>query len=263
MEKLILTAIGRGVPLYNSGDAQACARVYHDCARDLVRDGALNSGSSSKLLAALEATGPGAHLGADECAWLLRHTLDDVLERLRGDGGAPEDGVNGERLPFRFAAQRWQSVDDRVMGGRSMSRMVAAGQDGVFEGELVVQGGGFASVRCALQQSFGGATGVAVRYTGDGRRGYKLTFKTDSALDGVSWQIALPAASTEQTVRLPFAQFQPTFRGQVVRNVAPLRGEDVMTLGVMLSRYEAGAQDASVAAGSFRLRLSTLEPYRG
>ena len=42
----------------------------------------------------------------------------------------------------------WQPVDDRIMGGSSTSRCVAV-EDGSmpFEGQLVVEGGGFASAR--------------------------------------------------------------------------------------------------------------------
>ena len=43
----------------------------------------------------------------------------------------------------------WSAVDDRIMGGTSTSRLEynAAGCDTRFVGELVVEGGGFASVR--------------------------------------------------------------------------------------------------------------------
>ena len=42
----------------------------------------------------------------------------------------------------------------------------------------------------------------------------------------------------------------------------PLRGEDVVQLGVMLSRFDGGGTQAEVGAGAFQLRLRRLEAYR-
>ena len=56
---------------------------------------------------------------------------------------------------------------------------------------------------------------------------------------------------------------QPTFRGQLVRGAPPLRGEDVVQLGVMLSRFDAGSgPDARVKHGKFQLRLVSIEVER-
>ena len=63
-------------------------------------------------------------------------------------------------------------------------------------------------------------------------------------------------------VRLKFSDFRPTFRGRPV-SAPPLRGEDCVQLGVMLSRYESnGGVQASVEAGRFQLRLRSLEGFK-
>ena len=136
-------------------------------------------------------------------------------------------------------------------------------------GDLVVAGGGFASVRCvpprgALDMS--GARALTLRCSGDGRSGYKLTLKTDANMDGVSYQQNFTPASsrdgTPQPVRLPLSGFRASFRGMPVPNAPPLRGEDIVQIGIMLSRYDEGRVDNSVAAGQFRLRVASLEAER-
>ena len=133
----------------------------------------------------------------------------------------------------------------------------------VFEGDLVVAGGGFASVRCVPGRmlDLAGARALRLRCAGDGRHGYKLTLKTDRNVDGISYQVGFDAgdgSGTVKTVSLPLSAFRANFRGRPVPNAAPLRGEDVVQIGVMLSRYEAGSIDEAVAPGRFRLQLVDL-----
>ena len=106
-----------------------------------------------------------------------------------------------------------------------------------------------------------GAVALRLTCAGDGRRGYKLVVKTDAALDGVSYQHGFAApVGPAQTVRLPLAAFAPTFRGSAAPNAPPLRGEDIVQVGLMLSRYGGGGGvDTSVEPGGFQLRLLALE----
>ena len=200
----------------------------------------------------------------------MRTALDDVLRSLRGGGAGGEQPGAASTIAVDFSDRNhaWQSVDDRVMGGSSRSRMVV-GADGVasFEGELVVANGGFASVRMIPRErlALAGAKALLLRCEGDGRTGYKLSLKTDAAMDGVSYQLGFNAgaAGAETVVRLPLSSFKASFRGQLVRDAPKLRGEDVVQLGVMLSRFDAGSgPDARVKPGKFQLRLVSIEVER-
>ena len=263
----ILAAISAGVPLYNRGDALGCLETYETVARGLLSTpDALPHGGASKLQHALAAA---AHGSATERAWAMRHGLDDVLLLLRGGTSAnelqsaPVVGERGAVLDFSDHTLRWTAVDDRVMGGSSRSRMTVDGGAMIFEGELVTAGGGFASVRCMLPErppQLRGAVALRLTCAGDGRRGYKLVLKTDAALDGVSYQHGFAApVGPAQTVRLPLAAFTPTFRGSAAPNAPPLRGEDIVQVGLMLSRYGGSGVDTRVGPGGFRLRLLSLE----
>ena len=262
----ILAAISTGVPLYNRGDALGCLETYETVARGLLSTpDALPHGGASKLQHALAAA---AHGSATERAWAMRHGLDDVLLLLRGGTSANEvrsapDVTTSTVLDFSDHTLRWTAVDDRVMGGSSRSRMTVDGGAMIFEGELVTAGGGFASVRCMLPErppQLRGAVALRLTCAGDGRRGYKLVVKTDAALDGVSYQHGFAApVGPAQTVRLPLAAFTPTFRGSAAPNAPPLRGEDIVQVGLMLSRYGGSGVDTRVEPGGFTLRLLSLE----
>lgn len=278
--EMIAAALAVGVPLFNSGDAGGCAAVYANAAASLMDEATLPHIARDRLARGLDRASDSAD--ARERAWAMRHALDDVLGVLRGGGAgsqqlprgkARSEGGEGEAvLDFADSALQWAVVDDRVMGGSSRSRMTVAKGVASFEGDLVTAGGGFASVRVAppraqLARGLAGASGVIVRLGGsDGRSGYKLTLKTDSAMDGISYQAPLePAAALAadgSTVQIPFSMFRATFRGRPVPNAPQLRGEDVQQLGIMLSRYESsGATTNSVPAGRFQLRLRSLEAY--
>ena len=148
------------------------------------------------------------------------------------------------------------------MGGSSTSRVTFNDGMTAFEGELIVEGGGFASAR--LMQPFELSRGVealALEARGDGRMGYKVTLTSAAAAEGVSYQFALPMLAADEftSVRMPLAAFRPTFRGRPAPDAPPLRAYQVRGLGLMLSRYEVeGGVKAAIPAGSFRLVLRRL-----
>ena len=145
--------------------------------------------------------------------------------------------------------------------------MIIHSDGATFEGDLVVAGGGFASVRCVLppqiSANLGGATGLLLTCVGDGRNGYKITAKTDSSMDGVMYQLAFtPSSGAPQTIKLPLSAFRANFRGRPVPGAPPLRGENIVQLGIMLSRFsDEGGSVTSVPPGGFRLRVETLAAY--
>ena len=81
-EEVIRLAIRRGVPLFNSGDAAACAAVYEVAATSLVGGGYdLPSPAREALEAGLRQA---RHSSGDRArAWALRHALDAAALALR------------------------------------------------------------------------------------------------------------------------------------------------------------------------------------
>jgi NADH dehydrogenase [ubiquinone] 1 alpha subcomplex assembly factor 1 len=149
---------------------------------------------------------------------------------------------------FRFdtaaSVADFSPIDDRVMGGRSMSRLRhdPAGH-AVFEGEVSLEeGGGFASVR-SRPLALGCAEAVACRIEvlGDGKR-YKLNLRTDDRFDGVTFQAMFEPVPGEWTVlRLPLARFVPTWRGRPADGAPALQPECLRQLGLTIGDRQAGA----------------------
>jgi transforming growth factor-beta-induced protein len=75
----IRLAIERGVPLFNSGNVEACAAVYEVAATTVLElaGAQLDAGSRARLERGLRDAGH-SH-GASDRAWALRHAFDEVL----------------------------------------------------------------------------------------------------------------------------------------------------------------------------------------
>jgi len=159
----------------------------------------------------------------------------------------------------------WRAVDDRIMGGSSRSRVAYSDGDGVtnFQGELVVEGGGFASARYDKELVLPSDTkALELEARGDGRLGYKVTLTTSVIPGGVSYQALLPILDSAEftTVRLPLSSFKPSQQGRPVPGAPALEASNVRLLGLMLSRYEIGGEGVkeSIQPGGFRLQLRRL-----
>lgn len=141
------------------------------------------------------------------------------------------------------SVDRWSSVDDRVMGGMSSSRLTFH-PDGhaVFEGEVSTDnGGGFASVRNPeLRLGERGTVGYCLQVRGDGKR-YKLNLRMDAGLDGVNHQAVFqPPAGRWVDLVLPLNLFVPRYRGRPVPDAPALRPEKVCQVGWMVADGQTG-----------------------
>jgi NADH dehydrogenase [ubiquinone] 1 alpha subcomplex assembly factor 1 len=148
---------------------------------------------------------------------------------------------------FRFdtaaSVADFSLIDDRVMGGRSASRLRhdPAGH-AVFEGEVSLEdGGGFASVRSrTLALGEAHAVTCLIEVLGDGKR-YKLNLRTDDLFDGVTHQATFEPPPGQWTLlRLPLASFAPTWRGRPVDGAPALRPERLRQLGLTIGDRQAG-----------------------
>jgi monofunctional biosynthetic peptidoglycan transglycosylase len=154
-------------------------------------------------------------------------------------------------------AKRWVRVNDGVMGGLSQSEMEFTLQGtALFEGILSLENyGGFASVRTTpYDYGLTGYNGLMVRAKGDGRR-FKLRVRTDDRLDGPAYELDFDTvADTWITVKAPFREFAPTFRGRRLHNMPTLDGANVRQIGFMV---------ADKQAGPFQLEIDWIKAYAG
>lgn len=137
----------------------------------------------------------------------------------------------------------WYVVNDGVMGGMSQSAIRRTEQGtGVFEGELSLENnGGFASVRALIEtRDLSAAEGLEIRVHGDGRS-YQLRLRTDGRMDGIAYRAEF---ATEEgrwiTIRLPFEEFLPTFRGRVLDDVPALDTTRIEQVSFLLADKNPG-----------------------
>jgi hypothetical protein len=136
----------------------------------------------------------------------------------------------------------FHAIDDRVMGGRSQSRMsLSAAGHLVFEGQVTLAGGGFASVRSTpLAASLAGTRGLCMTLRGDGKR-YKLSLRMGDGFDGIQYQGAFVAPEGKWAeVEIPFEAFAPVLRGRSVPDAPPLEAGAVRSLGFVIADRQGG-----------------------
>lgn len=151
-----------------------------------------------------------------------------------------------DRVLFQFdqpqAAKPWQTVNDGVMGGRSVGRFkINDDQKMEFFGTLSLENnGGFASVRArsgnlGLKKS----DVIVARVKGDGRE-YKFNVYAQNNLGGFSFRQSFPTKKDRWIeVRFPVEKFVATWRGRVFPD-RKLDPEQVSGLGFLLGDKKPG-----------------------
>ncbi len=117
-------------------------------------------------------------------------------------------------------AHSWRTVNDDVMGGRSLGGSVVEGGQLVFTGLINTRGGGFSSVRRQMDPgALAGARALVLSVKSDGRA-YRLIARTDARFRGryVSYQAPVPVNQKGEwsDVRVDFSAFVPSVFGRIV-----------------------------------------------
>jgi hypothetical protein len=141
------------------------------------------------------------------------------------------------------AVQAWRAIDDRVMGGLSLSRMEhdPAGH-AVFKGTVSLErNGGFASVRSSgAARGLPGVAACLIELRGEPKL-FKLSLLTDDGFDSLNYQAAFsPSGCDWHTLRLPLADFRASFRGREVPGAATLDPARIRQVGLMIAAKQAG-----------------------
>ena len=154
---------------------------------------------------------------------------------------------------------RWVAVNDGVMGGVSRGGMTIEDGVGVFAGSVSFENnGGFSSVwrrpgEPELGEELGGAEGLRLRVRGDGKA-YRVRLRTPELREDVSYQLEVRTTAGEWTEHdLPFARFEPRFRGRTV-GAPPLEPSRIRGFGLLVAPEEAGP---------FRLEVAWVKGYGG
>ena len=138
---------------------------------------------------------------------------------------------------------RWYPVNDGVMGGLSASGLTFTDQGtGLFAGELSLENnGGFASVRTVIGPvDLSNHAGLEIKVRGDGRT-YQLRLRLNDRFDGISYRAFFETQADQWTsIRVPFSEFQPTFRGRILDEAPALDTSAIQQLAFMLADKQPG-----------------------
>lgn len=154
------------------------------------------------------------------------------------DAGPPAGCVLLTDFETDQGRQRWQSVNDDVMGGQSEGRLSFADGVLIFEGTINTNGGGFSSIRTPIDSgTLAGFSSIAISVTPD-ERSYMVTLEdqADGRNRRVNHRAAIgPSGAGQPAVdTLAFTDFVPAIFGQPVDD-SPVEPETINELGLMIS----------------------------
>lgn len=153
---------------------------------------------------------------------------------------APQEAAITPLISFESPAEAraWRTVNDDVMGGRSLGAGVVEGGQLVFKGSINTRGGGFSSVRREMEPgALEGVRAFVLSIRSDGRA-YQLTARTNTRFRGryVSYQATIPVSPEGEwsNVRVALSDFAPSVFGRIVPagEIEPL---EVSELGFILA----------------------------
>ena len=265
--RVLALAIERGVPLYNAGQPVGCVSVYEVAMRSLLeRPGDLPDWFIEALAGGLQEAA--SEHDASSAAWRLREGIDRALslaalnESLETQTSQRPSAVSTTtRRLFEFddrqSTRDWFSLNDDVMGGISISRMVLD-RPGVarFEGALSLENnGGFATVRSrARDLNLDRADGLRLRVRGDGRTYRVSALTSDRRMEVRVWQREFPTTRGEwQTITVPFEDLELNVMGRRFPDAGPLDPRSIRSLSL-------GIADKNETP--FELSVDWIESYQ-
>lgn len=149
----------------------------------------------------------------------------------------------------------WLIINDGVMGGLSNSEIVFKNSGtAVFKGTVSLENnGGFASTRSKTRLfNLSGYTGLYLLIKGDGKK-YQLRLRTDERFDGISYRYVFSTEpETWITIRAPFSDFTPVFRGRILEDVSPISPIQIKQIGFLI---------ADKQSGFFHLEIEWIKAY--
>jgi monofunctional biosynthetic peptidoglycan transglycosylase len=154
---------------------------------------------------------------------------------------------------LNMSIEPWHAINDAVMGGLSSGGMVLTEGGLNFRGELSLENnGGFSSVRRSVDADLTDTRGIRLTFRGDGRS-YQLRLRQDHDFDGIAWKREFATDGTVQVLDLAYAEFEPVFRGRIVKEAGAINPALIRQIGFLI---------ADRLPGGFSLLIANMEVIR-
>ena len=176
------------------------------------------------------------------CTLLSAMTMSEYSRADEAKDASPPQSVLFD-FDAKDAAERWGTVNDGVMGGRSEGQFRIK-KNGVMEfyGNLSLENrGGFASVRSKTGKlDLSGSEALIMRIRGDGRSYYCNLYVPTKRI-AYSYRAAFDTeAGRWQEVRLPLESFRATWFGRQQPGAGTIDAKNIKALGLLLADKKAG-----------------------
>ena len=140
-------------------------------------------------------------------------------------------------------AQKWNSVNDDVMGGRSEGafRITRQGTLELYGNLSLENRGGFASVRSKpAKLDLSKTDALVIRFRGDGRT-YYCNLHVPTNRIAFSYRAKFDTeAGLWQEVRLPLETFQATWFGRIQPAAPAIDAKNIRSVGFLIAEKKAG-----------------------
>jgi NADH dehydrogenase [ubiquinone] 1 alpha subcomplex assembly factor 1 len=150
--------------------------------------------------------------------------------------------------------ENWITVNDNVMGGRSVGGFSFKKKKLIFSGSTNTNGGGFSSIRTKpMELGLGDKDGIIIRFKGDGRT-YKLGIRMEG--NSVAYRADFKTEKDSKgwlTVKVPFDSLSCSWRGMSLpKDRHPLNKDRIQSIGFMI--YDK-------KDGPFKLQVDSIKAY--
>jgi monofunctional biosynthetic peptidoglycan transglycosylase len=164
-------------------------------------------------------------------------------------GGTVESGLSDNMIERGGSRSGWYVVNDGVMGGISQSQATFTQQKTLLFSGLVSleNNGGFASIRHDTQGTcIGYGYGIRLRVKGDGKT-YQLRVRTSDRFDGIAYKADFDTVKDQwQELRIPWEEFQATYRGRFISDAPDLKGDQIRQVGFLIAGRQEGPFELEV-----------------
>ena len=143
--------------------------------------------------------------------------------------------ATGALIMMNMSIEPWVAINDSVMGGVSTGGMYQENDTLVFKGQLSLQNnGGFSSARRLASEDFSKSKGIRLTVKGDGRS-YQMRLRQGMSFDGIAWRREFSTDGSVQIFEFTFEEFEPVFRGRLVRNAGDISPALISQIGFLIA----------------------------
>jgi hypothetical protein len=140
------------------------------------------------------------------------------------------------------SSNKWNIINDDVMGGLSSSKILVDTNTIIFSGDVSLENnGGFASLRSPLKNyNFSEFAGLEIRLKADGKR-YSISMKETAYFTGYFYTASFETKNNEwMTVKLPFDQFKLYYFGREINSNAKIPLSKIKEISFLIGDKQKG-----------------------